>query len=937
MTDNKISIDSISKECNIDIKINDIYTTSESRYSTLLAKATEITNNITETIKSKLNFGFGSDNEETQLETNNLRDLNLTVKCKVGFDESLEIPIEQFKFSSNIINTLKNNNILKISNIYETIRLLINSTQYKNNEPAIIELFEQGLINNKSQVTKFINNKDAQGYNLLSASIDFKMKNLSLWLFNHPDLITEELINSKNKYNNTALFLASCRNYSDIVEKLLEFPNIDVNIVNDFGETALYYAIFKNNEKIAVMLLKHPKINLKYIVEKNLIQKALTNSTEIVALILFDKIFNSNYVSTLYESNSLMETLLIVACKRKYIIFANELLFTQTKAKKYFTSDFINKYDAAFKTALDYCAINQLFGVANNIIKTNLVDGFSVHFNNDLLSIGSRADFNTIVRFINAKQSNIVTDLVKIPFVKKDITDKILIEEMLFACEFKDITSLHNMLVYYQLENHALYCDSHHNTVLMYTCMYRWTEAALYILSKEPETELFFKNKSGKSSIVHIFETGIFELITLGLDKVDTFKIIRNPDCMKIYQQCLTIAKKSKEPSIIEYMEKYDQILKEEIKIYDLEEKKRMDDLAKEFDNYDNSKKKDKNAKKKAKKDKRSNSLDNIAYKINTVNNINEKLTNDNTSNNSNSDSKEEQDCDELILNSSFNKNIIKKEESKKNDIKKDVKTEVKKDVKTEVKPEVKPEVKKDVKTEVKPEVKLEVKKDVKTEVKPEVKKDVKTEVKKEVKSEVRPEVKKEVKKEVKLEVKPEVRPEVKPEVKLEIKPEIKPEIKLDIKKEVKPEVKKYVPPKYSVLIGNIKPIPGLNSSPNSVNYNSPVYNTVETKNVFTSVVKNVDNPVKQVQILQKPKSDVKENISNGTFSAVLPNSKSDNIINILNPTKQDVQETKPQIQTQKLNTSPRFESGFCFDITRNDIEYQKQLEYFVLSSLDIY
>jgi hypothetical protein len=52
------------------------------------------------------------------------------------------------------------------------------------------------------------------------------------------------------------------------------------------------------------------------------------------------------------------------------------------------------------------------------------------------------------------------------------------------------------MLVTYHIENYSLYCDSHHNTILMYASMLGWYEASLYILIKEEKTELFFKSKN---------------------------------------------------------------------------------------------------------------------------------------------------------------------------------------------------------------------------------------------------------------------------------------------------------------------------------------------------------------------------------------------------------------------------------------------------------
>ncbi|OHT03205.1 hypothetical protein TRFO_29516 [Tritrichomonas foetus] len=68
-------------------------------------------------------------------------------------------------------------------------------------------------------------------------------------------------INSKNSLGKTSLILASENGFSDIVDYLLSFEEIEVNAGNDRG-TALHYAVLNGHLSVIKLLCKHKDIDL---------------------------------------------------------------------------------------------------------------------------------------------------------------------------------------------------------------------------------------------------------------------------------------------------------------------------------------------------------------------------------------------------------------------------------------------------------------------------------------------------------------------------------------------------------------------------------------------------------------------------------------------------------------------------------------------------
>ena len=61
-------------------------------------------------------------------------------------------------------------------------------------------------------------------------------------------------------YNMTPLYIASLKNYADIVEELLKQPEIDMSKSTKDRESPLYVAIKKNHAEVKDLLYKHLKL-----------------------------------------------------------------------------------------------------------------------------------------------------------------------------------------------------------------------------------------------------------------------------------------------------------------------------------------------------------------------------------------------------------------------------------------------------------------------------------------------------------------------------------------------------------------------------------------------------------------------------------------------------------------------------------------------------
>ena len=89
----------------------------------------------------------------------------------------------------------------------------------------------------------------------------------------------------------TALIWASFNGHENVVDLLLQNPEIDLNSKNYLGNTALIYAARNGYEKLVMLLLRHAKIdvNSKNQYGKNALDYArLYGREEIIELLKFD-------------------------------------------------------------------------------------------------------------------------------------------------------------------------------------------------------------------------------------------------------------------------------------------------------------------------------------------------------------------------------------------------------------------------------------------------------------------------------------------------------------------------------------------------------------------------------------------------------------------------------------------------------------------------
>jgi len=84
------------------------------------------------------------------------------------------------------------------------------------------------------------------------------MKQLSLKLIQNLDT---EIINYKNNKSDNALFICIHLEYYDLIDKLLEFEDLDINAINQYGDSALILLIHKKQYKLSERLLQNKEID----------------------------------------------------------------------------------------------------------------------------------------------------------------------------------------------------------------------------------------------------------------------------------------------------------------------------------------------------------------------------------------------------------------------------------------------------------------------------------------------------------------------------------------------------------------------------------------------------------------------------------------------------------------------------------------------------
>lgn len=104
-----------------------------------------------------------------------------------------------------------------------------------------------------------VNSKDSHGWTALMWATDKNHENIVQFLLQAPNIN----VNFKDKlFHKSALLIASWRGYARILKLLLQNPNIDVNIQDSSEWTALMYAVYYDHINCVKLLLQAPNINL---------------------------------------------------------------------------------------------------------------------------------------------------------------------------------------------------------------------------------------------------------------------------------------------------------------------------------------------------------------------------------------------------------------------------------------------------------------------------------------------------------------------------------------------------------------------------------------------------------------------------------------------------------------------------------------------------
>jgi len=608
--------------------------------SIFIEEATKATLKLSKIISQ--NFGL------RKLLSNKFNNTNENNSSSDQLDNSENYPIfniYELEYSEKTIKILENNNIKEIVNIFDTINLLLVSKNYKNNEYAIIEIMEHCFKHNISNLIKFIETRDINGNNLLADSIHIKLTNITNWILNKHELIGSKIINSQNNSGDTPLSLAIYHGLDNIIDKLLEFPFIKVNLVNNLGESALFQAIISKNYNVCMKLLSISDININLIsvTEQTLLNKCITYSMENFGIVLLNKIEENtkigkiNNLIIIAHINNLNENLLISCCKAGLTNMTLKLIdvhLSNTK-KIGFSYEYINYCDLLKKNALDYCAINNMQEVALKIIKTNKVDNNIHYLQQDGL--------NTVINFINKKMFSVVNELINVPSYSHEKNnlenDSMYLRELLYVCKNNYYDLALKMFNIYPINNYHDRYDDYHQTILMYCCINNWFDLTLNLVTKDSKTILFFKNKDNKTTLMIACETLNLSIIKAVFNTINLELLFINQTYMDNYNLCLKFLRNKQNNDINEFINKFDTQIQNIIKDNENKDKESMEKLLKEIEVIDSKTKKTKKKSKPVIKP-------NIVHMISNEDNVDE----DNI----------DEDADELLLNSAFNKNKSK-------------------------------------------------------------------------------------------------------------------------------------------------------------------------------------------------------------------------------------------------------------------------------------
>lgn len=104
-----------------------------------------------------------------------------------------------------------------------------------------------------------VNSKDS-GKSILAYSLSRQSFEIMNEILNHPDIN----INSESDNGDSAFVIAVKNNNIDVIDLLMQKPNVDVNYECESGKTPLIIAVRSSRRDIVNKLLNHPDIDINY-------------------------------------------------------------------------------------------------------------------------------------------------------------------------------------------------------------------------------------------------------------------------------------------------------------------------------------------------------------------------------------------------------------------------------------------------------------------------------------------------------------------------------------------------------------------------------------------------------------------------------------------------------------------------------------------------
>ena len=119
-----------------------------------------------------------------------------------------------------------------------------------------IEKLSLKILNDNLDIIDF--NIYHENDSILHYALKNNMKQLSLKIIQNLDI---EMMNYKNNKSDNALFICIHLEYYDLIDKILDFEDLDINSINQYGDSALILLIHKKQYQLSERLLQNKAID----------------------------------------------------------------------------------------------------------------------------------------------------------------------------------------------------------------------------------------------------------------------------------------------------------------------------------------------------------------------------------------------------------------------------------------------------------------------------------------------------------------------------------------------------------------------------------------------------------------------------------------------------------------------------------------------------